>query len=154
MSQIVGLDPYQVGYGEGFQDESIVGADDGRGGALNAKQLPQSFAGSIPFSLAISGASQLVAIKVLRNIRPDRVVIDRVQAAGVLIADIKIGTVSLNASNGQMPGDAFAPDAVGTSMRSAMTANPSLDINFFVVNKTAGALALFAIGVIGPSSPG
>jgi hypothetical protein len=140
----------------------IVGYDDNYGGGevagdmdqVDASKLPQNFAATVPQTLAASAVGVLIQLQPLRVIRPDRIVFDRVQAAAVLVNDIKIGTTSLNASNGSIPADAFAPDAQGTSMRATMTASQNLAIWFNVTNKTAAAITNFAIGVIGPSMNG
>lgn len=141
--------------------EDIVGDDDGgdvstiSGGAgqrLLAKNLPQSFVGMPLTTIAASSTGTTIAVPVLRNIRPDRLVLDRVQAASLLVYDIKIGTVSLNASANPVPGDMFAPDAVGTSIRCTETATPSVGITLVLGNRTAVAVTTAAGGFIGPST--
>lgn len=141
-----------VGYEEiveGDDDDMVAGAN---GQQLLAKKLPQSFVGVPLTTIPASSTGVSIAVPVLRNIRPDRWVFDRVQAASALVYDIKIGTVSLNASVNPVPGDMFAPDAVGTSMRSTETATPSVGITIVVGNRTATAITLFTAGVIGPST--
>lgn len=138
--------------------EDIVGDDDtdvvsGEGGRkLLAKNLPQSFVGIPTTTVAASTTGQSISVPVLRNIRPDRLVIDRVHAASTNVVDIKIGTVSLNASGNPVPGDMFAPDAVGTSIRATETATPSVGITLTVANRTAVAITGFSAGFIGPST--
>lgn len=147
MSEIVGWD-------------DIVGAEDGEtdvvagvgGKLLDAKKLPQSFVGIPATTIAASATAQNIAVTVLRNIRPDRLVIDRAQALQVNVRDIRIGTVSLNASGNPVPGDMFAPDAVGTSIRATETATPSIGITLVIDNRTAGAIAGFSAGFVGPST--
>jgi len=124
-----------------------VGADD-----LQASQLPQNFAATVPVTIAASATGTVVELVPLRVIRPDRIVVDRVQAASLTLDDVKIGTVSLNASTGKIAMDAFSPDAQGTAMRCTQTASPSLHIFFTVSNKTATAVTNFSIGIIGPSA--
>lgn len=147
MGQIIGFD-------------EIVGDDDTGGGEvagvggqkLMAKSLPQSFVGIPATTIAASTTGQQIVVPVLRNIRPDRLVIDRVHAASVNVVDIRIGTISLNASGNPVPGDMFAPDAVGTSIRATETATPSVGITLTVANRTASAIAGFSAGFIGPST--
>jgi hypothetical protein len=127
--------------------DSEVGADD-----LRADKLPQNFAATSLVTVAASASGQVLELSPLRVIRPDRIVCDRTQAASLTLDDVKIGTVSLNASTGKMPMDAFSPDAVDTSMRCTQTATPSLHIFFTVSNKTAAAITNVSIGVIGPSA--
>lgn len=146
--------PDIVGY------EDIVGDDDGdtqtvsgAGGAkLLARNLPQSFVGVPLTTIAASTTGQSIAVPVLRNVRPDRLVIDRVQAASLTVVDIRIGTVSLNASGNPVPADMFAPDAVGTSIRATETATPSVGLTLVIGNRTAGAITQFSAGFIGPST--
>jgi hypothetical protein len=139
--------------------EDIVGGDDGTdtvagagGSRLLARNLPQSFVGVPVTNIPASSTGVNIAVPVLRNIRPDRLVLDRVQAASALIYDIRIGTVSLNASANPVPGDMFAPDAVGTSIRATETATPSVGITLVVGNRTATAITSMAAGFIGPST--
>jgi hypothetical protein len=139
--------------------EDIVGEDDGndvisgaQGQKLLAKNLPQSFVGVPLTTITASSTGQSIAVPVLRNIRPDRLVIDRVQAASALVYDIRIGTVSLNASSNPVPGDMFAPDAVGTSIRCTETATPSVGITIIIGNRTATAITSISCGFIGPST--
>lgn len=143
--QIIGWNPY------GSNEVAGDVLRDGQGQLVDASQLPQNFAATEPFTLAASASKQLVKLNVLRVIRPDRIVFDRVQAASILVDNVTIGTTSLNASSGSAPADAWAPDAVGTSMRCTVTASPNLSINFQLSNKTAGALTNTSIVVIGPS---
>lgn len=148
--------PQIVGY------EDIVGADydptaedtvSGPGGQrLQAKDLPQSFIGAPLTTIGASSTGVQIAVPVLRNIRPDRWVFDRVQAASALVYDVKIGTVSLNASANPAPADMWSPDAVGTSMRCTETATPSVGITLTIGNRTATAITSFAAGCIGPST--
>ena len=145
MAQIIGDYGYQVG-----GDQIVGGADHG----FQAKDLPLSFAGSVLATIAASAVAQLVPIQLLRTFRPDRFVVDRVQAASLSLADVKIGTVSLNASTGVVPLDAFSPDGTDITLRPVVTGTPALAINCFITNRTAVAVTVFSIGAIGPSAPG
>lgn len=138
MAEIIG------DWGGGFN----VGADE----ELRANQLPQNFAATVPVDIAASAAGTQLELTPLRVIRPDRIVVDRTAAASLTLDDVKIGTISLNASTGKIPMDAFAPDAVDTSMRCTVTASPSLHIFFTVSNKTTAIVPKFSIGIIGPSA--
>ena len=139
MSEIIGWD---------IGAEDIVGDDSG---AVQAKNLPQNFAATpVHASLAAAGTVTL-ELTPLRVIRPDRIVFDRVKALSLVLTDVKIGTVSLNASTGACPADAFSPDAQGTAMRCPVQASPSLHIFFTITNPTAVAVTNISIGIIGPS---
>lgn len=144
MAQIIGDYGYQSG------GDQIVGD----AGDLQAASLPLSFAGSVLATILASAIAQLVPIQLLRTFRPDRFVVDRVQAASLSLADVKIGTVSLNASTGVVPLDAFAPDGTDIVLRPVVTGTPALAINCFITNRTAVAVTNFSIGAIGPSAPG
>ncbi len=148
--------PTIVGY------EDIVGSDydpndantmvGANGEVLNAAFLPQSFIGAPLTTIAASSTGTSIPVPVLRNIRPDRWFFDRVQAASALVYDVKIGTVSLNASTSPAPGDMYAPDAVGSNMRCTETATPSVGITLIIGNRTATAITAFTAGCIGPST--
>ncbi len=144
MPEIIGYDELDVG-----DDDTIQGAG---GRKLIARNLPQSFIGAPLTTITASSTGQSIAMPVLRNLRPDRIVLDRVQAASALVYDLRIGTISLNASSNPVPGDMFAPDAVGTSIRCVETATPSVGITIVVGNRTAVAITSLAIGIIGPST--
>lgn len=144
MPNIIGYEELDVG-----DDDTVVGAG---GRPLLAKNLPQSFAGMPLTTIAASSTGTSIALPVLRNLRPDRIVFDRVQAASALVYDVRIGTVSLNASSSPVPGDMFAPDAVGTSIRCVETATPSVGITLVIGNRTAVAITSMTAGVIGPST--
>ena len=142
-----------IGYEDIVGDDGDTDTISGAGGKkLLARNLPQSFVGVPLTTIAASSTGTNIAVPVLRNLRPDRLVIDRVQAASALIYDIRIGTVSLNASANPVPGDMFSPDAVGTSIRCTETATPSVGITLVVGNRTATAITTMAAGFIGPST--
>lgn len=141
---IIGADDI-VG-GDGYGDE--VGGDDRQ---VQARSLPMSFVGMPLTTIPISSTGVNIDIPVLRNIRPDRLIFDRVQAASALLYDMKVGTVSLNASRSPIPGDAFAPDAIGTAIRALEVATPSVGINVVIGNRTATAITSMAAGIFGPS---
>src|SRR6185295_11349113 len=138
--------------------EDITGDDDGGevsgagGQRLLAKNLPQSFVGAPLTTIGASSTGTPVAVPVLRNLRPDRFVLDRVQAASLLVYDIRIGTILLNASVNPVPGDMFAPDAVGTSICATETATLSVGISLVLGNRTATAVTSATAGFIGPST--
>lgn len=144
MGNIIGYEDLDVG------DDDVVSGVGGK--KLLAKNLPQSFVGAPLTTITASSTGQSIAVPVLRNIRPDRIVLDRVQAASALVYDMRIGTVSLNASSSPVPGDMFAPDAVGTSIRCVETATPSVGITIVVGNRTAVAITSLTVGIIGPST--
>lgn len=60
-------------------------------------------------------------------------------AAGFLIDNIQIGTVSQFVAAGEVPSEIFAPDATGVELKGD-TAVPGVAIQLTVTNNTAGAL--------------
>lgn len=153
MSDIVGYQDY-VG-ADDLQSllASVQGSDIvGKGGAkkVNAAQLPVSFVG-VPIT-TLSTATATIQVPIQRQIRPDRLVIDRVAAATINIQDIKIGTISLNASVNPVPADCFAPDAMGTAIRAVVTAQPAVGIQLTVFAQTGTPVLRAAF--FGPSLPG
>lgn len=133
--------------------QTIVGWEDVAGDDIvggEAAKLPQSIVGSVPVTVGAS-LPATISIPVQRNLRPDRIFIDRVQAASLLVTSFSIGTVNLFLSGGSVPADMFSPDAQGAQIRALETATPSVGITIGVLNKTAVAITNFAIGILGPS---
>lgn len=115
-----------------------VGNGGGQGGALrviDAKGLPRSFVG-LPTTEVAAPGSEEIQVDVQREMRPDRFVIGPLAAiVGInarRVRDIRVGTVSLNASPNPVPAEVFARDSVGTSIRATMTATPAIGIQVFV----------------------
>lgn len=135
----------------GAQNDGYFDSVEGDERAVQASSLPQSFVGMPLTTIPASSTGESIDVPVLRNIRPDRLVFDRVQAASALLYDMKVGTVSLNASRSPVPGDAFAPDAIGTAIRAVEVATPSVGINLVIGNRTAVAITSMTAGIFGPS---
>lgn len=146
LAAVSGLDPAIVG---AVAQAATTAKAQGRP-VFNAKMLPQSLVGVPPTNIPASSAGVIIQVNVQRSIRPDRLVIDRVVAASTNVNDIKVGTVSLNASVNPVPGDMFAPDAIDTSIRAVETAIPAVGIQLNIGNATATAFT-FRAGFIGPS---
>lgn len=126
----------------------IVGGSGKR--KVSAASLPVSFVGIPPTAMATTYAT--IQVPIQRAIRPDRLVIDRVVAATIDILDIKVGTVSLNASVNPVPADCFAPDAMGTAIRAVVTAVPAVGIQ--VTAKSTTGTPTLRGAFFGPSMPG
>lgn len=128
----------------------IVGAS-GRGRQkVSASSLPISFVG-IPVT-TLSTAYATIQIPIQRAIRPDRLVIERVGGPTIDVLDIKVGTISLNASVNPVPADCFAPDAMGTALRAVVTATPAVGMQITV--KSTAATPVLRGAFFGPSMPG
>lgn len=122
--------------------------------AVDARRLPQSFVGVPLSTIPASSTGTIVAVPIQRQLRPDRFVLDRIQAAQALVYDIRVGTISLNASVNPIPGDAFAPDAVDTAIRAVVSATPAVGIQLSIGERTGVAITNFTAGFFGPSMPG
>lgn len=122
--------------------------------AIDARKLPMSFVGVPLSTIPASSTGTIVAVPIQRQLRPDRFVLDRIQAAQVLVYDIRVGTISLNASVNPIPGDAFAPDAVDTAIRAVVSATPAVGIQLSIGERTGSAITNFTAGFFGPSMPG
>lgn len=121
---------------------------------IDANRLPQSFVGVPLSAIPASSTGTIIAVPIQRQIRPDRFVIDRIQAAQALVYDIRVGTISLNASVNPIPGDAFSPDAVDTAIRAVVSAVPAVGIQLSIGERTGVAITNFSAGFFGPSLPG
>lgn len=122
--------------------------------AIDARRLPQSFVGVPLTTIPASSTGTIIAVPIQRQLRPDRFVLDRIQAAQALVYDIRVGTISLNASVNPIPGDAFAPDAVDTAIRAVVSATPAVGIQLSIGERTAVQITNFTAGFFGPSMPG
>jgi hypothetical protein len=71
----------------------------------------------------------------------------------VYVADIKIGTISLNIGSAPIPAVAFARDAIGTHLEAAVWASPSVAPVIYMSNQTAAGIE-FAGGLFGRVSLG
>ena len=122
-----------------------VGAD------YDANALPGSFVGIPKTTIANGAANFLVEVPVLRNFRPDRLILSA--AAQVLdVYDIKIATTTLNVGKNPVPGNIFAPDSVNVKVRCQETATPALAIQLFVGNDTGAGVVLKG-AFLGPYVP-
>lgn len=151
--------PEIVGWDEVAGDEEeIVGADEGgkggggKGKQLRAENLPQSIVGIPLTTIPASSTGVLIPVPIQRNIRPDRLCFDRVQAASALLYQMAIGTTNLLANGNPVPGDMFAPDSLCGRIRAAETATPSVGITLTVGNRTATAITAFTASIVGPST--
>lgn len=135
-------------------DDAPGSAPAPRGRKVDAKRLPQSFVGVPLTTIPASSTGTTIQVNVQRQIRPDRFVMDRIQAAQALVYDIKVGTISLNASTQPIPGDAFAPDAVDTAIRAVVSAIPAVGIQVNIGERTGVAITNFTGAFFGPSLPG
>ena len=154
-NDIVGYNDY-VGANDDLDSllQSVAGADivgkSGGRSQVNAARLPISFVGLPITTLSTSPAT--IQVPILRQLRPDRLVIERVGGPTINVQDIKVGTVSLNASVNPVPADCFAPDAMGTALRAVVTATPSVGLSITVFSTTGTPVLRGAF--FGPSLPG
>jgi hypothetical protein len=139
--------------GESLQ--AIVGQDEeglDPGAGSEAKSLPQSFVG-IPYTApAAVGVRQVIQIPIQRDIRPDRMILPENVCSEFVVRDLRVGTVSLNASMNPAAGDAFHRTAFGSRLRATVTATPSVGIQLEITRVRAVLLNTSVCGAIfGPS---
>lgn len=145
--EIVGWDSVE---GDG---EDIVGATQSGGNkrTVRAEDLPESIVG-IPLTTIPASGVASINVPLQRNIRPDRLVFDRVQAQSVTLNQMSIGTTNLLANGNPIPGDMFSPDSVAGKIRAAETATPSVGLVLVIGNRTATAITGFTAAIKGPST--
>lgn len=131
----------------------------GGGGVELASALPKSFVGIPPTAVPFGGGAVEIQVDVQREMRPDRLVIsDNLNNGGDpeyaerRVLDVKVGTVSLNASPNAVPAEVFGHLAVGTSIRATMTAVPSIGIQITVQNTSVDTAWTVRGGFFGPSA--
>ncbi len=143
---------------EAMHGADIVGDDapqaSGQRRKIRARDLPQSFVGVPLSAIPANSTGTIIAVPIQRQLRPDRFVVDRVQAAQCLVYDIRVGTISLNASVNPVPADAFAPDAVDTAIRAVVSAIPAVGLQISIGERIGVAVTNFTAGFFGPSMPG
>lgn len=118
------------------------------------KDLPIGFAGLTPTQVAIGGTS-VIDCPVKTAFRPDRLVLEAALAAGTdvlpnaRVNDIIIGTIRLNVGSQPVPGRSFRYDAIGTRLRCAVVATPSVFPQVSITNTNAAAINVEG-GFFGP----
>lgn len=140
-------------------DIDFSGAEGRRGGArpqsgnktetYNVKDLPIGFAGLTTTASLGAGLTFTSDVPIKTAFRPDRLVLNTV-ALDLDVADIVIGTIRLNVGSQPVPGVCFARDAIGTRLKCAVVATPSVFPQVVLVNPTAAAILLPKGGFFGP----
>lgn len=133
----------------GYDDE--VGADAGSGSPeqVQARSLPKHYAGAGPLNIG-ANASATFTFNLNMALRPDTLVIPEDIAGDVVVPNISIGAISLNASADPAPGDMFRHNSTA-KLRAAVSGSPSVPIKATLLNTTSGALANVYLGIIGPA---
>lgn len=112
-----------------------------------AQDLPIGFAGLTSSSLA-AGGTVTTDCPIKTALRPDRLVLSAA-AQALDVNDIVIGTVRLNVGSQAVPGNCFSEQAIGTRLKCAVTASPSVFPQVQFTNPTAGAVVIKG-GFFGP----
>jgi hypothetical protein len=126
----------------------------GKADTYAVKDLPIGFAGLVPTTVGIAGTS-VIDCPVKTAFRPDRLVLEAALAAGTdvlpnaRVNDIIIGTIRLNVGSQPVPGRCFRFDAIGTRLRCAVVATPSVFPQVSITNTNAAAIAVEG-GFFGP----
>lgn len=117
---------------------------------LNAKDLPIGYAGAPLGSLAAAvGAVTTLTFDLNMLLRPDVLILENAVAPSVLVNDIKVGSISLNASANGACGDAFRHDTT-SRLRGAVSGTPSVPVKVQLENKTSGAITSIGSCLKGP----
>ena len=131
---------------------NIVGDDDllGRlGEDINSDDVPGGFAGLGATSVTTLITSN-ITVSLNAYLRPDRLVLGAASIVDLCrVNDIKVGTISLNVGSLGCSANCFARDAVGTRLRAAVTASPSVPPVVVFYNGTAGTVIVEG-GLFGP----
>lgn len=126
----------------------------GKPDTYKVKDLPIGFAGLTPTQVGI-GATSIIDCPVKTAFRPDRLVLEAALAAGTdvlpnaRVNDIIIGTIRLNVGSQPVPGRSFRYDAIGTRLRCAVVATPSVFPQVSITNTNAAAINVEG-GFFGP----
>ena len=124
---------------------TIVGDDDlmaSLGEDVQADDVPGGFAG-----LGATAITTLVTTNITcalnAFLRPDRLVLGAAAIVDLCrVNDIKVGTISLNVGSSGASANCFARDAIGTRLRAAVTASPSVPPVVAFYNGTAGTITV------------
>lgn len=76
------------------------------------------------------------------QMRPDRLEFDA-NAPNLLVSDIKVGAISLNASAGAAAGESFQHNTVG-SLRGAVSGTPSVPVKVTVTSRSTATITVAA----------
>jgi len=132
-------------------DGKVAGIVGGDGSDPLASDLPQSFIGFPRTSLPAAGVRVNTTIRPQRDLRPDRIVFAQRMSADCLMYDLRVGTVSLNASMNPVPCQCFGILSFGNRLRPPVTANPSVGITLSVANTHASVAVIQGGAIFGPS---
>lgn len=124
---------------------NIVGEDDLMatfGEDVASDDLPGGFAG-LGTTAIVAGATTAITCSLNAYLRPDRLVLGAAAIVDLMrVSDIKVGTISLNVGTLGASANCFARDAIGTRLRAAVTASPSVPPVVTVFNGTAGTVSV------------
>jgi len=116
---------------------------------LDAKKMPIGFAGADFATIPASG-SYTFTFQLDVLLRPDILVIENAVAPLVMVTDIKVGPISLNATSGAGAcGDAFRGDST-SPLRAAVAGTPSVPVKVVLRNKTTTDILLASLCLKGP----
>lgn len=114
----------------------------GRAKAFVRPVSPRQFR-KYPLGLGVTaiaaGTTAVINVNPQLPFKLQRISCESVAAAGLVIDNIQIGTVSQFVAAGAIPVEVFAPDATGVELKGD-TAVPGVAIQITVTNPTAGAL--------------
>lgn len=112
---------------------------------------PIGFAGLTPTSIGATTTTD-VSVPLSAWLRIERMVLGQASCVALCrVADVKVGTISLNVGTQAVPCEAFKHDAVGTKIAAAVWASPAVPPTVRLYNGTAGSI-VFEGGLFGPVS--
>lgn len=116
---------------------------------LDANKMFTSFAGSGPISLTAS-VQTTITIELDMLLRPDWIILPDAAAANVLVVDVKVGAISMNASSGNgAPGDAFKGNST-SRLKALVCGVPAVPVKVVVLNLLTTTIANFSVCLKGP----
>lgn len=128
--------------GNDWAELGQVPAAPGRPKAFVRPVTPRQFR-KYPLGLGVTaiaaGATAVINVNPQLPFKLQRISCEAVAAAGLVIDNIQIGTVSQFVAAGAIPVEIFSPDATGVELKGD-TAVPGVAIQITVTNPTAGAL--------------
>jgi len=117
---------------------------------VSANDLPVGFAGLVVTSMATLTTNP-IRVPISAYLRPDRLLLGQASCVALVrVTDVKVGTISLNIGENPIPAEAFRYDAVGTRLRAAVTASPSVPPIVSIYNGTGGTIIAEG-GIFGPA---
>ena len=123
----------------GRSDDDILSS---LGADIDQDDLPGGFAGLTPTSV-LTLTQVNISVPLNAFLRPDRLCLGTAATVALCrVVDLKVGTISLNVGQQPANADAFRYDAIGTRLKAAVTASPSVPPTVVFSNGTGGTIVV------------